>query len=129
MPAYFETAGNDVTNPGFAANSITPTTDLGSTSTAPSGLENTSYKGAVNPSEAAWYTGWTAYESILAGGNTTAINAGSNIINIDDATMMTAGNDINWTKDNTYILDGFVFVNDGQTLSIEAGTVIQGKIR
>ncbi len=32
-----------------------------------------------------------------------------------------------WSSDNTYILDGFVFVNDGQTLTIEAGTVIKGK--
>ncbi|GAB4278940.1 MAG: hypothetical protein Kow0068_02750 [Marinilabiliales bacterium] len=32
-----------------------------------------------------------------------------------------------WTKDNVYILDGLVFVNDGQTLTIEAGTVIKGK--
>lgn len=32
-----------------------------------------------------------------------------------------------WEKENTYILDGFVFVNDGQTLTIEAGTVIKGK--
>jgi hypothetical protein len=32
-----------------------------------------------------------------------------------------------WTKDKVYILDGLVFVNDGQTLTIEAGTVIKGK--
>ena len=32
-----------------------------------------------------------------------------------------------WTKDNTYILDGLVFVNSGQTLTIEPGTVIKGK--
>jgi hypothetical protein len=44
-----------------------------------------------------------------------------------DATMAAAGNDVNWTSDNVYILDGFVFVNDGQTLNIEAGTVIKGK--
>ena len=31
-----------------------------------------------------------------------------------------------WTSDNTYILDGFVFVNDGDVLTIEAGTVIKG---
>jgi hypothetical protein len=31
-----------------------------------------------------------------------------------------------WTSDNIYILDGFVFVNSGQTLTIEAGTVIKG---
>lgn len=32
-----------------------------------------------------------------------------------------------WTKDKTYLLEGFVFVNSGQTLTIEAGTVIKGK--
>lgn len=32
-----------------------------------------------------------------------------------------------WTSDKDYLLDGFVFVNDGQTLTIEAGTVIRGR--
>lgn len=32
-----------------------------------------------------------------------------------------------WTAGNTYLLDGFVYVNDGQTLTIEPGTVIKGK--
>ncbi len=32
-----------------------------------------------------------------------------------------------WTANNTYILDGLVFVNDGQTLTIEAGTIIKGR--
>ncbi len=32
-----------------------------------------------------------------------------------------------WSNDTTYILDGFVFVNSGQTLTIEPGTVIKGK--
>jgi hypothetical protein len=31
-----------------------------------------------------------------------------------------------WTKDKVWVLDGFVFVNEGQTLTIEAGTVIKG---
>ena len=31
-----------------------------------------------------------------------------------------------WTNDNVYILDGFVFVNDGDVLTIEPGTVIKG---
>lgn len=31
-----------------------------------------------------------------------------------------------WTANNTYVLNGFVFVNNGQTLTIEAGTVIKG---
>jgi len=46
---------------------------------------------------------------------------------VTDAIMTAAGTDVNWTKDNVYILDGFVFVNDGQTLTIDAGTVIKGK--
>ena len=32
-----------------------------------------------------------------------------------------------WTKNKVYILSGFVFVNSGQTLTIEAGTVIKGE--
>jgi len=32
-----------------------------------------------------------------------------------------------WTADKTYLLDGFCFVNSGQTLTIEPGTVIKGK--
>ncbi len=32
-----------------------------------------------------------------------------------------------WKAENTYILDGFCFVNNGQTLTIEPGTVIKGK--
>jgi len=32
-----------------------------------------------------------------------------------------------WKNDKIYLLSGFVFVNDGQILTIEAGTVIQAK--
>ncbi|MCB2208730.1 MAG: hypothetical protein KQH67_10610 [Bacteroidetes bacterium] len=32
-----------------------------------------------------------------------------------------------FTANNIYVLDGFVYVNKGQTLTIEAGTVIKGK--
>lgn len=31
-----------------------------------------------------------------------------------------------WTSNNTYLLDGLIFVNEGATLTIEAGTVIKG---
>ena len=30
----------------------------------------------------------------------------------------------NWTCDNTYVIDGYVFVQDGQVLTIDAGTVV-----
>ncbi len=36
------------------------------------------------------------------------------------------GGDYTMVNDTTYILDGKVFVNDGQTLTIEAGTMVQG---
>lgn len=32
-----------------------------------------------------------------------------------------------WTKDKVYLLDGFVFVNSGDVLTIEPGTVVKGK--
>ena len=52
-------------------------------------------------------------------------------INIDfDTVVADNGNGtgtITWTKDKTYILEGFVFINSGQTLTIEAGTVIKAK--
>lgn len=34
---------------------------------------------------------------------------------------------VTWEKDKQYVIEGFVFVNDGQTLTIEAGTVIRFK--
>ncbi|MGH7945407.1 MAG: T9SS type A sorting domain-containing protein [Opitutaceae bacterium] len=34
-----------------------------------------------------------------------------------------------WTKDNTYILDGRVFVTNNATLTIQAGTVVKGRVR
>ncbi len=33
---------------------------------------------------------------------------------------------VTWTKNNEYYLDGFIYVLDGATLTIEAGTVIKG---
>ncbi|MEZ4701309.1 MAG: T9SS type A sorting domain-containing protein [Rhodothermales bacterium] len=38
------------------------------------------------------------------------------------------GATVTWTSDNTYILDGIVFVNPGATLIIEPGTVIKGEV-
>lgn len=42
-------------------------------------------------------------------------------------TSINAGETVTWTSDNTYILDKFVYVEDGAVLNIEAGTVIKGK--
>jgi hypothetical protein len=34
---------------------------------------------------------------------------------------------VTWTNDKVWLLDGLVFVNEGQTLTIEPGTIIKGK--
>lgn len=34
---------------------------------------------------------------------------------------------VTWTMDNNYLLSGLVFVNEGQVLTIEAGTVIRAE--
>jgi hypothetical protein len=34
---------------------------------------------------------------------------------------------VTWTKDKEYVIEGFVFVNDGQTLTIDPGTVVRFK--
>jgi hypothetical protein len=38
-----------------------------------------------------------------------------------------AGQEVRWTSNNTYILDGLVYVEQGAKLYIEPGTVIKGK--
>ena len=39
----------------------------------------------------------------------------------------TGTGNVTWSSKNTYILEGLVFVNDGQVLTIEPGTVIRGR--
>ena len=53
---------------------------------------------------------------------TTPVPAGGKIITVTDNTGTTT-----WSKENVYLLDGFVFVNSGDILTIEAGTVVKGK--
>lgn len=125
--AYFEDAGNAAVNPSFAAGSIKPTGNLGANlSTGSAFFDNVNYKGAVSPTGTEWYDGWSAYASVVKGDNTPAFTTG-NLVTITDADIQAAGNTINWTKNNTYVLDGFVFISEGQTLNIEAGTIIQGE--
>jgi len=46
------------------------------------------------------------------------------VVNISDADIQ-PGQTVNWTKDKVYLLDGLVFVENGSTLNIEAGTVVK----
>ncbi len=52
--------------------------------------------------------------------------AAQTVVNVTDADI-SAGQVVQWTSDNTYVLNGFVFVDDGAELWIEPGTVIKGK--
>lgn len=56
---------------------------------------------------------------------TAAVPASAAVIQVTDADIA-AGSNVVWTSDNTYMLNGFVFVDDGASLTIEAGTVIKG---
>ena len=48
------------------------------------------------------------------------------IVTITDADIQ-AGQNVTFTNDKVYLLDGFVFVDSTATLTIQAGTVIKGK--
>ena len=47
-------------------------------------------------------------------------------ITITDADITGSSGTVNWTKNNVYILDGFVYVESPTVLNIEAGTIIKG---
>ncbi len=50
----------------------------------------------------------------------------ADVINVTDDSIK-AGDKVTWTADNTYILNGFVFAEEGAVLTIEPGTIIKGK--
>ena len=80
------------------------------------------YKGAFGSTN--WAYGWTALSQY--GVLTMPTEPGSEIVTVTDADIA-PGSNVYWTADKTYVLDGRVFVDDGATLNIEAGTVIKGK--
>ena len=63
----------------------------------------------------------TTLEKECEDGNTVTITQ----VNVTDNGEGTGT--ITWTNDKVWVLDGFVFVNEGQTLTIEAGTIVKGK--
>lgn len=84
-------------------------------------LDKVNYKGAFGSSN--WAEGWTALDHY---GYLTPAKTPTNTVTVTDADI-NAGDIVYWTADNTYILDGFVYVEEGAVLNIEAGTVIKGK--
>ena len=70
-----------------------------------------------------WINGWTA----LYQNNILASGADKNVVDITDASIDENSGVVNWTKDNVYLLDGFVYVEAPSELHIEAGTVVKAK--
>ncbi|MFA4924638.1 MAG: T9SS C-terminal target domain-containing protein, partial [Ignavibacteriaceae bacterium] len=56
----------------------------------------------------------------------------TSVVNLSAQTQVEVSGDIStnttWTANNNYLLNGFVHVVDGVTLTIEAGTTVYGKI-
>lgn len=63
--------------------------------------------------------------SLLLGQYTT--EEGKELLTITDSDITESSGVVNWTKDNIYLLDGYVYVEAPTELHIEAGTVIKGK--
>lgn len=121
--AYFSSAGNQLTDPGFTTTSITPVGDLGTNSASPSGIQNTDYKGAIDPTGSAWYTGWSFYSNLISGNvNSNTLPAKSGVDTIPAGSIGTR----TLSADTVYILSGRVIVGDGEVLTIPAGTILKG---
>ena len=134
--ASFESNGNTIDNPQFA--SVTPDSRLaaqelldprpavggpaytGLQSATDPFFETVSYKGAFGANPNTWVHGWTALDAY----GFLAPSEGEEIVITDDGS---GTGTTTWMSNNTYILDGRVFVNEGDTLTIQAGTVIKGR--
>ena len=133
VSSYFGTANNlvDTSANIFQSNSILPASSVNFGTQAVlnnSWFVSTNFKGALDPNGRAWYDGWSFYSRIVAGNTTSAALPSSRPVQtISDSLLQNAADSVYWSNDTTYVLDGFVFVGDGQTLFIEKGTIIQGK--
>ena len=77
-------------------------------------FEHVDYRGAFGTQD--WTAGWTNFNP-----QNTSYPAVTITVDAGEITSNTT-----WTKDNVYLLNGWIYVVDGVTLTIEAGTVIRG---
>ena len=79
------------------------------------------YKGAF-PEFAAglWIEGWTSLDK---NGHLKDLSQ-PNVVQVNDNSINPCEN-VTWTKDNVYVVDGLTFIEDCATLTIEAGTVVK----
>ena len=79
----------------------------------------TDYLGAFAENDL-WLSRWTA----LAQFGVITDNGKGAVVQVSNSDI---SGTVNWTRDNTYVLNSFVYVESGETLNIEPGTVIKGK--
>jgi len=127
LASYFSFAGNVVNEVVFEPASIKPNrNDLGVVSPAPEGLFSVNYKGAIDPNEEPWYSGWSFYDNIVKGKLESESLPELPIELVEDKNRAGTGT-LTWTNDRIWVLSGPVYVNKGDVLTIEAGTIIQGR--
>ena len=83
-----------------------------------------SYRGAFSTEN--WLAGWTFLDEAGILGDIpeeTTSEEGKPQRTITDADI---DGDMTWSSDTVYVLSGYVFVEDGESLTIPAGTVIKG---
>lgn len=81
------------------------------------------YKGAFGNGDN-WLLDWTALDANGFLGDLVTPVVGQTITIQDDD--LVGNTTYTWTAENTYILDGLVYLEEGGKLNIEAGTVIKG---
>lgn len=116
----FTTNNNTLENPGIlSANTLIPTNTLSTGELPPLDgfYTQVNYKGAFGSTN--WAAGWT----YISGDKRTFDNTKpTKKINDNSLTINTT-----LSKDTIYIIDGLVFIGNGETLTIEKGTVLKGK--
>ena len=80
----------------------------------------TSFRGAFGNGNN-WAMGWTNMDALGYFGD--LVTSGSRFVVDSD---LVAGQTYNWTSDSTYILDGYVYLEEGGVLNIAPGTVVKG---
>ena len=85
-------------------------------------LQSAAFKGAFDQNNL-WLAGWTALSQL----GVIPQRAPANIVQVTDASLTAAGPTVRWSRTNVYVLNGYCYVKQGQTLTIEAGTIVKGK--
>jgi len=106
----------NLTNPNFAPRTDSPAltgADFTNSRLTDAFFTSTTFRGAFGSGER-WDLGWTNY-------NPQGTSSGPQIVVSGNITANTT-----WTSNKTYLLNSFVYVRAGATLTIEPGTVIYG---